>query len=51
MNNLPSLPLSARKRLFEEAEAATGIPDYMAEKDFWVCWTLNWPRWGTSKPG
>lgn len=41
MNKLPGIPLAARARLFEEAEAVTGIPDYMVEKDFWVCWTLR----------
>jgi len=41
MDKLLGLSDNDRRRLFEEAEAATRIKAHMVEKDFWVCWTLR----------
>ncbi len=30
-----------RRLIFEQAEAALGLPARSIEKDFWVCWTLS----------
>jgi len=35
------LPLEEQKLLLSAAEERLGFPDYIVEKDFWVCWILE----------
>ena len=41
MDTIARLPVGDRRALFTETAARAGITSIIAEKDFWVCWTLS----------
>jgi hypothetical protein len=41
MDKVAILPRSDQSALFGQTGAALGVADMIAEKDFWVCWTLK----------
>jgi hypothetical protein len=41
MNRFAREPADARADYLYQSGAATGIPAYIVEKDFWVCWLLG----------
>lgn len=42
MNNIVKLPQSEREILFRNTAAKCGMSEGIVEKDFWVCWTLDY---------
>lgn len=42
MNNISTLPASEREILFRNTAEKTGLTEAIIEKDFWVCWTLDY---------
>ncbi|MDR2944442.1 MAG: nucleotidyl transferase AbiEii/AbiGii toxin family protein [Methanosarcinales archaeon] len=42
MHNIATGPADERKELFRETAAEMGIPEAIIEKDFWVCWVLDY---------
>jgi hypothetical protein len=41
MNDFLKLPLEERWKYFQVAADRIGLPAYLVEKDFWVCWILE----------
>jgi Nucleotidyl transferase AbiEii toxin, Type IV TA system len=41
MDTFARLPAAEREKYFREAAARMGLPPFLMEKDFWVCWTLK----------
>src|SRR5665213_1608994 len=41
MDSVATSPKADRQALFGETGAALGVTNTIAEKDFWVCWTLK----------
>ena len=42
MNSITKLPKSERQILFRNTAAKCGMSEGIVEKDFWVCWTLDY---------
>lgn len=42
MNNISTLPASELEILFRNTAEKTGLTEAIIEKDFWVCWTLDY---------
>lgn len=42
MNNISTLPASEREILFRNTAEKTGLTEAIIEKDFWVCWMLDY---------
>ena len=42
MNRVANLNRSEREELFLVTARQVNLPEAMVEKDFWVCWTLNY---------
>jgi predicted nucleotidyltransferase component of viral defense system len=42
MRNIATLPASDRRDLFTNTASKMGLSDSIIEKDFWVCWTLDY---------
>ena len=42
MKNISTLPASEREILFRNTAEKTGLTEAIIEKDFWVCWTLDY---------
>lgn len=42
MNNIVKLPKAEREILFRNTAAKCGMSEGIVEKDFWVCWTLDY---------
>ena len=42
MRNVATLPAADRRALFANTASKTGLTDAIIEKDFWVCWTLDY---------
>jgi len=42
MNNVSAFSRDERAELFRETSVKVGIPEAIIEKDFWVCWVLNY---------
>lgn len=42
MNRIAKLPEAEREILFRNTAAKCGMSEGIVEKDFWVCWTLNY---------
>lgn len=42
MRNFVGLPATERAELFRNTAAKQGMPVAIVEKDFWVCWTLDY---------
>ena len=42
MKNISTLPASEREILFRNTAEKTGLTEAISEKDFWVCWTLDY---------
>ncbi len=42
MNNIVKLPGKDREALFRNTAAKTGLSEAIIEKDFWVCWMLDY---------
>jgi len=42
MNRIAKLDRSEREELFLATAHDIKLPEAMAEKDFWVCWTLDY---------
>lgn len=42
MNNIARLPKRDREILFRNTAARCGLSEGIVEKDFWVCWTLDY---------
>ena len=43
MRNVARLPESDRRELFRNTADKMGLNDAIVEKDFWVCFTLDYP--------
>jgi len=41
MTEFMALPNEEKKLYFEKVGEIKGLPYYMVQKDFWVCWTLQ----------
>jgi hypothetical protein len=41
MDKVAAMSDQTRFDLFQETSARSGLPDWMVEKDFWVCWSLH----------
>jgi len=41
MRTIPNLDAAERRSLFEQTSAQMGVTPVIAEKDFWVSWTLE----------
>lgn len=41
MNRFASLPPEERALYWREYSSRTDIPEFIVEKDFWVCWLLG----------
>ncbi|KTC75373.1 hypothetical protein Lbir_0518 [Legionella birminghamensis] len=41
MNNFANLPESEKQAYYEFTADKKGLPEYIIEKDFWVCWSLK----------
>lgn len=42
MNSIIKLPKHEREILFRNTAAKCGLSEGIVEKDFWVCWTLDY---------
>ena len=42
MKNIPILSRNDREELFIVTAREVNLPEAMVEKDFWVCWTLDY---------
>ena len=42
MNRIAKATQREHEELFISTSRAIGLPEAMVEKDFWVCWTLNY---------
>lgn len=42
MKRIASLPAAEREILFRNTAEKMGLPEAVIEKDFWVCWTLDY---------
>jgi len=42
MRNIANLPAADRRALFSNTASEIGLTDSIVEKDFWVCWTLDY---------
>ena len=42
MKSISTLPASEREILFRNTAEKTGLTEAIIEKDFWVCWTLDY---------
>lgn len=42
MNNIVKLPKTECEILFRNTAAKCGMSEGIVEKDFWVCWTLDY---------
>lgn len=41
LNNFANLPESEKQAYYEFTADKKGLPEYIIEKDFWVCWSLK----------
>lgn len=42
MNEVANLPIKDREAIFQNTAKKTGMNAAIIEKDFWVCWTMNY---------
>ncbi len=41
MKSFASLPADERAIYWRNYSSRTGVPEFIVEKDFWVCWLLG----------
>jgi hypothetical protein len=50
MREFAKLDTNERVEIIRNAAQAKGMAPAIVEKDFWICWTLDYQRWITSLP-